>query len=179
MNFAENILYGVINNLMLKFVQTFVRFQGIGEDGGTRNDMLTDFRLKRVLLAVRDNLNADLSATFQDSHNSSLILTASASDFLRANVRVHVAGFSADEGFVGFNLTGEFVAGAHAQAEANAVIHEPRGSLCDLQRPRHLATAHAILAIGNQPRGSKPFIQPKRRVFVNRSSLQGIFLARV
>jgi hypothetical protein len=69
---------------------------------------------------------------------------------------VHVAGLSADEGFVRFNLPGQLVARSHAQREPDAVVHEPRSLLGDVQRPRtsqlltpflqletsHIATSH-------------------------------------
>jgi hypothetical protein len=87
-------------------------------------------------------------------------------------VRVHIAGLAADVGFVGFDLAGQLVSRPHAEGKPNPVIHEPSRFLGDTKRPRNLATANAILAVGNQPRSRQPLVQSKGRIFVDRPGLQ-------
>jgi hypothetical protein len=42
---AANVFNGVVHNLMLKLVQTFVRFQGIGVQGRSGFNVLPNFSL--------------------------------------------------------------------------------------------------------------------------------------
>src|SRR5438105_2235180 len=97
MRVAINVLYGVVNHLMLKFAQAFVRFQRISEQCGTRFDMLAYFRLKRGLLTVGHDAGTDLTTTFQDPHHGGFVFAASAGDLTGSHVTVHIPRLTADE----------------------------------------------------------------------------------
>jgi hypothetical protein len=86
---------------------------------------------------------------------------------------VHVAGLPTDEGFVRFDLAGEFVDGSHTQSMTDSVIHEPRGFLSDADSAVNLVGTHAVPAIHNLPHCGKPFIQTKRGVLKNSPGLRG------
>src|SRR4051812_43588358 len=62
---------------MLKLAQPFVRLQGICVQRRPCLNMQPDFRLKRVLLAIRYDLGADLTAALQNPHNHRFIFAAS------------------------------------------------------------------------------------------------------
>src|ERR1022692_1799300 len=64
---------------------------------------------------------------------------------------VHIAGLPTNERFICLNLPRELVPRSHPERKADAMVHEPSGLLCDVQRPRHFATAHAVPAIRHQP----------------------------
>jgi hypothetical protein len=57
-----------------------VRHQSISVESGASFDVLLNFRLKSLLLAIRDYLGADLTTALQDTHDSSLVFAASTSD---------------------------------------------------------------------------------------------------
>src|SRR5712691_8798030 len=76
-----HVLNGVIYHLMnVVSRQTFVGHEGIGIERGSSFDMFPYFILQYFPLTIRDDGSANLSATFQDAHDGSLVLTASSSD---------------------------------------------------------------------------------------------------
>jgi hypothetical protein len=81
---------------------------------------------------------------------------ASAGDLFGPLAFVHIARLAADE--ILSASTRELVTGTHTQREPDAVIHEPCGLLCDMERPPDFATADAILAIRNQPCRYQPLV---------------------
>ena len=177
-DFAPDVFNGVVHDFMLEFVKPFIRFQGIGENGGPGENVVPNLGLQRLLFRVLDNLYTDLAtdalgSAFQDAHHRCFILATRAGNFLGPLVRVHIASLPADVRFVRFNLPGQLVPRSHTQRKPDSVIHEPRRLLGDFERPSNFATANAVLAVGDQPRCHQPLVQAQRGVFVNRSGLQG------
>src|ERR1035438_5807111 len=123
MNLAIDIGYRMVDHLMLKLIQALVGFERVGEDSGTRKNMLPDFGLKRLLFAVWNHGRANVAAAFQDAHHGGLVLAASAGYFLGALRNVHVAGLAADEGFVRFDLAGQLVEVPVMESEPQPVHH--------------------------------------------------------
>jgi hypothetical protein len=174
---AVNVLYRMIDHLMLELVKAAVGLQGIRVECCPGFDVLPDFGLKRFLFAIRNHSGADgavlsILAAFEDSHNCGLILAAGAGDLSGAYCLVHVARFLADESFIGFDMASQFVRPLQPEGNPNPMIHEPRSFLRDLQRPRYLGTAHAVLAVRHKPRSHKPLVQAERGLLIGRSGFQ-------
>lgn len=53
----------------------------------------------------------------------------------------------------------------------------PSGLLGNLDRPRQLATANAVLGVRDTPHCDEPFIESERGIFKDRSDLSGELLA--
>src|SRR5207249_453425 len=100
-------------------------------------------------------------------------------DALCLFILVHVASFPTDVSFVCFYLAGELREGSGLHRKPNPVKHEPRSFLRDADLPVNLVRADSILAVGYHPDRSKPLIKSNRRIFKNRSDLDGEFLTRM
>ena len=87
--------------------QAVVGYERIGVERGPGFDMLLDFGLERLLLAIRNYYGAHLAATLKDSHDCGFVLAACAGDSPLPLADVHVAGLTADECFVSLDLTGQ------------------------------------------------------------------------
>jgi hypothetical protein len=149
-DFAANVLHGVVNYFMLKFIESTVGLQRIREQRGPGENILANFGLLGLFLGIVNNLGPNLAATLKDSHHGSLIFSARASDATRPNLFMHVARLGADERLIGFNLARELVIErTRMHRVTNSVIHKPSRFLSDAQVTRDLATANTILAIGN------------------------------
>src|SRR5450759_480067 len=123
--------------------------------------MFPNLGLQSLLFGVVYNLGTDLAAnrlaaTFQYPHNGDLILSTGASDLPCPFMGVHIPRLAADVRFIRFDLPRQLVARPHTEGKPNPMVHEPRGFLGDVQRPRHFATAHAVLAVCNEPRSREP-----------------------
>jgi hypothetical protein len=90
-----------------------------------------------------------------------------------ANVLVHVARLAADEGFIGFDLAGEFLERSTVEGEPNPVHHMPGILLTDTDPARNFPAADSVFAIQNEPHCGKPLVQTERGVFHDRSRFQG------
>jgi len=178
-NVPANVLNGVIYNLMLELVQALIRLQGVGIQCRSSFDVLADFRLKRFLLAVLDNLGADLSAAFEDAHDGGFVLAASASDLDGPLPRVHVPRLATDEGFVGFDFSTKLSAGFGLKSKPDTLQHEPRSLLGNAQIAANLVAADAVLAVAEQPNSGEPLVQAERRIFKDGSDLDGELTAFV
>ena len=177
MDLAVNVLYRVIDHLMLKFIKAAVGLQGVGIECAASLHVLTDFGLKRFLLSVGDHGGADCTvlpvlAPLKNPHNGGLVFSAGAGDLDRPYRCVHVARLLADEGFVGFNMPGEFIRRRYAERNPNPVIQEPCGLLSDVQGAGDFATAHTVLAIHHEPHSHEPLVQAERRFFVDSAGLE-------
>ena len=134
--------------------------------------MLTDFVLQGLLFGIVHNLGAHLAAAFQDSENGHFVFPASPGDFLFALVGVHVTRLAADEGFIRFNLSREFIDGPHRQSKPDAVIEEPSGLLGDADGAMNFVGTDAVFAVHNLPHRREPLVQAERGVFHDGSGLQ-------
>src|SRR6059036_1323566 len=73
-----HIFAGMVNHLMRVFsCETFVGLESIRVECSTSSDMLTYFFLQHTFATTGNYTGANLSATFQDTNNRSLILRAS------------------------------------------------------------------------------------------------------
>ncbi|MGA3043315.1 MAG: hypothetical protein ABSF54_21275 [Bryobacteraceae bacterium] len=67
LGFAAHTLNRVVDHFVLKFVETFIRFQRIGKDRGPGQNVIAYLRAARRL-----------AAPFQDAHDGGFVLTARA-----------------------------------------------------------------------------------------------------
>src|SRR5438128_2132945 len=170
------ILAGVVNHLMRIFsCKTFIGLEGIGVESSASSDMPAYFFLQHSFATARNHAGANLSTTFQDTNNRSLVLCASASDTALALANMHVPSLATDEGFIYF-----YFAAVSAQLRAEEIIlhckanplqHEPRGLLAHLDVTCNLVTAHTVLAISQHPRRGEPFVQRNRTILIDCSDL--------
>jgi hypothetical protein len=93
------------------------------------------------------------------------------SDFFGSPVFVHVAGFSAYESLIGFDLPRELIDGSQCQSMADSMIHEPSGLLSNPDGPVNLIGRYAVFAVHNLPHRHEPLRQGERRVLENGPSL--------
>jgi hypothetical protein len=84
---------------------------------------------------------------------------------------VHIACLAPDEGFVGFDMTRQFVSRGHSERAPNPVIHEPSGFLRDGASACNLVAADAVLAVHYLPHGEKPLAQTEWRVLKDSARL--------
>src|SRR2546430_2382763 len=72
-NLAINVLRGVVNDFVLVLaLQSLVASQLVAVEDRSSLNMFLDHRLNRIAMAIRHNLSANLSATFQKPHDGSL-----------------------------------------------------------------------------------------------------------
>src|ERR1039458_1568128 len=90
---------------------------------------------------------------------------------------MHVPRLATDVGFVRFDLAGELVAeGTGMHRMTDSMVHKPSRFLGDSQVARNLATAHAVLAIGNQPSSEHPLVHAQRAILKDAAELDGKLL---
>src|SRR6266542_3336038 len=98
MNATVHVFDSMIHNFVgVVAGQSLIREQGIGVERGASFYVFLYFRLQQSLFTVTDNLCANLTTTFQNAHDSSLILTARTSNAALAHGDVHVAGLAPDK----------------------------------------------------------------------------------
>lgn len=114
--------------------------------------------------------------TFGDlisGHYSGLVLGSSTSDAALAFAQMHISRLAADEGFVHFNLSAEFLSEEMIMpGQSEALEHEPCGLLSDPEATGNFATADTLLAIDQHPESSHPLVQAERRILEDRSNLE-------
>src|ERR1035437_2423995 len=72
-----HVLHGMIDNLVRVFtLKSFIGEQGISVESRASFDVLSDFRLQFFFLAAGNHSSADLSATFENTHDSGFVLSA-------------------------------------------------------------------------------------------------------
>src|SRR6266404_2948580 len=180
MNLAVNIFHGVVNNLMnVLRAESFVGKQRIAVDRGARRDVLSDFALKRLPVAARNNAGPNRPAALNDAHHNRLVLAASPGDSSGVFLRVHVSGFAADESLINFDVAGELARVLILKRESDTLEHEPRGLLSNLEAAMNLPRANAVLGIGEQPHCAEPLVEANRRVLKDRSHLDAELCARM
>src|SRR5271168_3691943 len=83
-------------------------------------------------------------------------------------VLVHVLELAAYKGFVNLKLAtiaAHLLPRAVLEGETDAVQHEPRGLLSDLQIAGNLVAADAVLAVHYQPDRHEPLVESDGRLF--------------
>jgi hypothetical protein len=116
---------------------------------------------------------------FQDAKNRNLIPATSSHDLLTPLADVHIAGKSADEGFIDFNFAAQLSAIIILKCEPDAVHHEPRGFLSHAKPASYFITANSILAASQHPNSGKPLVESNRRVLKYCSDFDGELPFRV
>jgi len=175
---AIHVLNCMIYNLVRVVTsESVIGQERIGVECRTDSDVLAYFVLQYSLAATRNYLCANLPTTLQDAENGSFILAASSSDSTLALAHMHVAGLASDERFVNFDFTLRATAESLAvklilHGSADAMQHEPRGFLSDLHVLSDLATADAVLAVGQHPKRHHPLVESDGRVLEYRSDLE-------
>ncbi len=96
---------------------------------------------------------------------------------------MHIASFTTEEGFIGFNLRSTLAAqlhqGAALHGKTDAVEHEPRRLLSDTQSPSKLTGANAVLGGSNDPHSGKPLFKSEWRVLKDGTYLDAELLSGV
>src|SRR5882724_107649 len=100
--------YGVVDHLMLKLIQAFIRLQRIAVESGTNLNVIAHKLLKVGLAAGADNLRANLATALKDRCNDRLAFSARAGNLLSAFVGMHIAGLATDKGFIHFDFATKF-----------------------------------------------------------------------
>src|ERR1700722_9533060 len=178
MNLSVNIGYRVIDDLMRVIAfKSFVRLQRIAIECGACLNVLANLRMDRMFLAIRNYGCAYFAVlailtTFQYAHDGSLVFAAGPSDAPCAFRNMHVAGFTADESLIGFDMAGELLKRSMMESEANAVHHVPSRLLGDSQVAGDFVAADTVLAGHQEPHGRQPLFKRDRRVLENRSGLE-------
>ena len=179
-NLPINVLLGMVNDLMSVFLsQPVVGLQRIGIEGATSFNVLFDAGLQGASLPICDYHSANLATTFQCSKHDGFVFSASTSDAALAFVEMHIASFSADEGFINFDFTAKLASGFVLQSQTNAMQHEPCGLLGDFQIAGEFTTTDAVLAIGEQPQSGEPLIKADGGILANTSNLHREFALRM
>ncbi len=178
-NSPVNVLNGVVHNLVgVVSGQSFIRAQRVGVQRGSCFDMLADFRLQSVLLAVRHDRGTNLPTALKDSHDSRLVLRASTRNAAFAFADVHVASLATNEGLVYFDFATTAVAAKFLpeevilQSQAEPLQHEPCGLLRNSQSAVNFHATHTVLAINQHPESCHPFVESQRGVLENGSQLE-------
>ncbi len=139
-------------------------------------------RMKSSALTILNYLSSDFSATLQKSADDNFISSAfwqSRLSHFGAFVSMHKAGFAADESLINLNMasaSAKLAAVLILHCKSDSVKHEPCGFLSDTDCTVNLVRRNAILAVGNHPRGSEPFIKPDGAVLKNGSYLDAELL---
>src|ERR1700722_13551545 len=164
---AIYVLNGMVDYLMrIVGFQSVVSYPLIAIERGASLHMLSDFWLHAFPLAIRHNLCADTSATFQHPKHDGFVRSASSSNALFALTEVHVSRLPADEGLINFDFSAELgTEEIILHCKANAMQHEPCRLLGDLHVTRNLVTAHAVLAVRNHPSCGHPLVEWNSRIF--------------
>ena len=164
----------VIDDRMLKVgFESLIGIQFVGEDGRACFDVLADVLLEFFLAPVFNHEGADIAAPLHHAHDHGFILTAGTSDLLRPLSGVHVAGFATDESLVDLDFPAELVEAGFLHCQPDAMIHEPRGLLGNLQPPMEFVGTDSVFAGDQEPCGTEPLFQSDRGVLENGSRLEG------
>jgi hypothetical protein len=95
---------------------------------------------------------------------------------------MHIAGLTADHGFVGFDFVArptQFAAVLALLSKPDTVEHEPGSLLSHTQSFGNLTTGDAVLAVVDKPHGRKPLIETDGAVFEDGIDLNGELASRV
>jgi len=166
-NLSVNICLSMVDDLVRELlIQTPIGDQFVSVDIRSLADVLLNDGLKGLYRPVLNYGRSNFAAALEHSHHDGL--------FERVVFplgSVHVAGLTANEGLVYFDVTGQFAASFALMRLSDPVEHEPRGLLTDSERPVKLPGRDTILGVGEEPHSREPFVQRERRVFKDGSGL--------
>jgi hypothetical protein len=170
--FTANIFFGVVDRVVNELgVQSGIEQCGISVEVCPAFDVRQDDRVQFACLGCRNNLGSHFPAALEQAVNDSLSNCATSANLFLANMRVHVAGLTADKGFVGFDRAGQLAECAGGHCFADSVKHEPCCFLSDAKGAAKLMTADAVFRVSDAPDGRKPFVQTERAILENRADL--------
>ncbi len=162
---AINVFFSVVNYLVDKILaQSLIGHERIGVDRTASSNVVFDFALNRFLAAIWNHARTDLSATFQDSHNRGFVLGSSFGDANPALVLMHEASRAANESFVHFDFATHFTERLILQGEPDAMKHEPRRLLGNLESAANFIGANPVLAVGEHPSCREPLVEADGRI---------------
>ena len=165
---------GMVDHLMsVVSSESIVGSQRIGMERGPGFNVLSDFGLECMLLAVRNDGGTDLAATLNDSDNGGFVFGASSGNPATTLPDVHVAGLTADESLIDFDFASQFPAVFALQSEARPVKHEPRGFLSNSQCSVNLKRTNSVLAVRDEPYAGKPLIETNRGLLEDSPDFDG------
>jgi hypothetical protein len=173
-----HIALSMIDNLMdVFFVESPVRVAIIGREIRAVLDVIFHHRMHSGFRSVLNDLSADFASrpTLFKASDDDLIVPSHLVQF-GAFVSVHETGLTADEGFVNFDVPLHFSPVIILHCQSDSVKHEPCRLLSDANCTMNLIRGNAILAVGNHPCSSKPFIQTNWTIFKNGSDLDAELL---
>jgi hypothetical protein len=161
--------------------QPIVGRQSIRVESRTRRDVLIDFGLQRMFLAVRNDRSTNLSATFQDAHDGGFVFGTRSGDSASPFAYVHIPSLTADERLIYFDFAAEFrPEEIILQSKPKTLQHEPCRLLSYTDGAMNLHAADAVLAVDQHPESGHPLIQSNGRVLHYRADLHGeLLLAHV
>jgi hypothetical protein len=163
-NVAMRILDSMVNNRVpILGRKPVVRLQRITEQRAARLDVLLHVLVKFMLLAVRNGESKNLATALYHTESDSFVLAASARNNLFTARPVHVARFSADEGFINFDFARKLRGVLVLHRFANPMKHKPRSLLGQSEVSRDLVTRDPVLAVRDKPHSREPFAQRNRR----------------
>lgn len=166
-----NIALSVIDDLMLKFGKVVIGLQFVREQAGTGLYIVANHLFKFRFTAILDYLSANFATALQDRSNNSFP-EVGFSACLVTLAQMHEAGFTADQGFIGFDFPRQFVRLLALEGQARTLQHEPCRLLGYSHGTVDFIGRNAVLAVRNQPDYRKPLIKADRRVFKDRASLK-------
>jgi hypothetical protein len=154
----------MIDNLMdVFFIQSPIAVTVIGIEVRTIFDVIFYQSVKSMTLSVLKNLSFHFASfTIQDSADDNFIGSPfghSGLSHFDALIFVHESGLTADEGFVNFDVPLKFSRIFILHCESDSVKHEPCRLLSDSDSAVNLVRRNTILAVGNHPCSSQPFIK--------------------
>ena len=166
---SVNVCFRVVDNLVgILGVQPIVGLQRIGVESSALRYVIPDLGLKVMLAPKVYDGRANLaSLSFKQTEHNSLTNWAASGYLCRSFVRVHVAGFTADKGFIRFDRTSHLVDMAFMLRKANPMQHKPSRFLGHSERSVKLIGTDPVLAIEQHPSSRQPLFQRYRGVFVN------------
>src|SRR5581483_11615746 len=181
---AIYILVGMINDLVLiRIMEACISAKFVGVENGSHLDVLVHHGLDGRAQAIFNDLGANLSTPFQESHYCSLVIVDAACDAALLDTQMHVACFAADIGFIyfdAFTIATEFgTEELILQSKTNAMQHEPCALLSNAKVACNFVAADSVLAVSQHPSCGQPLIQTNRRIFVDGSNLYGEFALRM
>src|SRR6266404_3785921 len=174
----------MVNDLVLEsfFFEPLIGHERIGINRATCFDMSADVSLQRVLFAIADYGGANLTTTFQNSHDGGLVFGASLSNPATMFVSVHESRSATNKSFVYFHFAPRptnFQERAVLHRKTDSVKHEPCGLLSDAKSAAHFVGTDTVLAVCNHPNSDEPLVQANRRILKDSSYLDAELLASV
>ena len=175
-NMTANVSFGMVDNLVSK-VDAFVGVKLICNHGGIGVDVILNNLMQDGPCTLSNHASADAATTLQHANNDSLTLEAVWSDeSLSALLGMHVLNLATNKGSIHLDNAGHGLGVIFLHGETNALEHEPRSLLCDMQIPVDFIAANAVLAVREHPHRTHPLIKSDGAVFHHGADFDGELL---